>query len=89
MGVVKRNTGKAQMILDALDALAAMRAASGAAVWAFPGWWAGKALLAPAVVRQLLSADLVEPVRRNRDGLPVRVELNLRGQDALAGRGAP
>lgn len=85
MGVVKRNTGKAQI----LDALAAMRAARGAAAWAAEGWWAGDVLLAHAIVRRLLSADLVEPVRRNRDGLPVRVELNLRGQDALAGRGAP
>jgi hypothetical protein len=85
MGVVKRNTGEVQI----LDSLAAMRVASGAAVWAAEGWWAGEVLLAHAVVRRLLSADLVEPVRRNRDGLAVRVELNLRGQDALAGRGAP
>ena len=69
-----------------LQALVAMRAApGGGAEWRRDGWWmAGGDVFAHAEARALMAAGLVEVVRANRDGMAMRIELNLRGQDVLA-----
>lgn len=70
---------------ELMAALAAMRdAPGGGAEFERPRWRAGSVTFAHSEGWRLIKLGLVEVVRANRDGMAMRIELNLRGQDALA-----
>lgn len=68
---------------DSLEALTAMDRAGGAAVFRGGGWKAGEASIEYSTAKGLIRDGLVEPLGLDRSGLPQRIELNLRGRDAL------